>query len=368
VLVILVQLNPQLDFPFLGWQANAQDVVNFYTAVLVMGHFALFYAIAAGMRAVTDDVRGGLWGWHVAPLSNSRVLAGAFLGTLGAAVVPLVGLLAFMPLATLYSGSAYEMLNGQLGMDTFSFYIFALFFAARLLNFALLAACFQLAFRHTVLASFVPLMLALAAALSIGWQGRLVYDHDWISHTSAQAWWLLGFCGLVLILGLLLLSMLTDVWRPTHVVLLLVVILLPAVMGTAGFVSNVLSPGYFSYRYYRGLDTAGEIAYNNGTILPHLILVDVFPNLETAWSGEIHDYVVPETRRPLFPEGQRALIIYNQPQLPSALALLTFGYLLCGVALWLTALVSLDMVRRPQKYLSWRPWRRRPGAFGAGQL
>jgi hypothetical protein len=354
-LVLLVQYNPDLQFG--SWQAADRDRINILMAVMLLGHFALFYVIATGMRAVVDDVRGGIWGWHVAPVGNAHVLAGALLSTAGISIIPLAGLMAFAPLAAMCAGDSHMVTNGQLGLDMFSFAIFALFFALRLAHFALMAACFQLAFRRTALATYVPALLAAAASIGCFWQGRLVYENRLVEYTNASFWWLLGVGGLLVIAGLLLLSMLTDTWRLAHVLLMIVVLILPAAMGLVGLIADLSQPRY-TWNPSPAFSTATAIAYGKAAILPHSVLANAYPNLEIAWEGNITMYRMSAYQRRLFYGARRAIFIYNQPQTEAGTFWLIVGYLVSGVVWWFTALISLDMVRRPQKYLSWQPWRR----------
>ena len=356
-MVLLIQLNPDLELGLIGWRATTRDLINFLTAILLLGYFALFYVIAAGMRAVVDDVRGGIWGWHVAPVGSTRVLAGALLSTVCTSIIPLAGLLAFAPLASMSAGDSYILTNGQLGLDMFSFLLFALLFVLRLSHFALMAACFQLAFRHTALASYVPVMLAAVATIVCFWQGRLIYENSFATYVDAQLWWILGFFGLLAIIGLFLLSMLTDTWRLTHVLLLIVLLLIPAVMGIAGLVADVSQPRY-TWNQSAPFTAATETAYGTAAILPHSVLANVYPNLETAWEGNVDAYQLSAYNRRLFFGAQRAILIYSKPQTKAGVCWLVLGYLVSGAVWWFAAFVGLDMVRRPQKYLSWRPWRR----------
>lgn len=356
-LVLLIQASPDFEFDMIGWQATINDIINIYTSILAIGYFALFYVIAVGMRAIVDDVRGGIWGWHVAPIGNARVLAGALLSTACTSIIPLAGLMAFAPLASMCAGDSYILTNGQLGLDMFSFAIFTLFFILRLAHFALMAACFQLAFRHTALASYVPALLAAVASIGCFWQGRLVYVNRLVEYSHASCWWLLGFGGLLAIVGLFLLSMLTDTWRPAHVLLLIVVLVLPAVMGLAGLIADVSQPRY-TWNSRAAFSTATVTAYGKAAILPHSVLANAYPNLETAWEGNISMYRMSVYQRRLFYGAQRSVLIFNKPQTEAGIYWLILGYLVSGAVWWFAALISLDMVRRPQKYISWRPWRK----------
>ena len=65
--------------------------------ILLLGHFVLFHTIATGMSALTENMHG-IWGWHVAPLDNSKVLLGTLAATGVAAIIPALGLIAYISL------------------------------------------------------------------------------------------------------------------------------------------------------------------------------------------------------------------------------------------------------------------------------
>jgi hypothetical protein len=170
---------------------------------------------------------------------------------------------------------------------------------------------------------------------------------------------------LLAIVGLVWLSLLTDTWRPTHVLLLAAVVILPAVMGIASFISDLIAPRY-SWNPHPAYYALSDAAFGGLSFVPHAALSNAYPNLETAWSGSIAVYRISAYNRSLYSGSQRALCIFNKPEPPGGLLWQILGYLATGLAWWFAAVVSLDMVRRPQKYLSWRPWRKRPQASGTG--
>lgn len=282
----------------------------------LIGNLILYWVIARQMTCIARDELGRAPDWYPTPLSDGSALLGALTTT---------GLAALLPLTLLV---AFSLLNGHLHSISWTGYGPVLWFSLfRLVHFALLAGCLQLALRRSILSRAVPLMLAITAAVVTFWDVILPYHHYLPSPVLDNPLWIA-----VCLSSTLVVLYAVQQWLAT----------LPAQSGRWASSTLVLAillgiPALFVVSGYLDVFTDFEYVHRLGFemhCLFNALYSYIYPDIYALLPLDFGDY------------PPAACLLYGwQTTIPVAVAILTAAYAAALALWWLAACRCLRAAR-----------------------
>jgi hypothetical protein len=322
--------------------------------IVIAGKFAIYWVLAETMAGLARESKGASPAWYLTPLPNHTALLGTLLTALVAILPPLAGLMAFLPLHASAWLNVY-IFDMQAGLAQFGCSAITIFestgqFISRLAQFALFAACIQLALRRMAYAPMLPVILAAVATLLGFWQAANFIPLPIESGFWVQPW---VWTAASIILGLLCFAVLLFICKwcaemespgVLYAIPLLSAIAVPVLLSLSAIgrlieISTAINP----YRQILLMDWVYNAALQPTHAFYSLIMPDASPIVKyEGWLGMTR---MPESGIRLHYystalHGQAGWVVYT----------VLMALSLC--MLWIACMQCLEVARNPAKRLA----------------